>query len=68
MIVSSAIFAVDFLGPHDLSCHAISVIELVITITCFDVFGIDSQKLEILSFVIEILFQTFEQGREKSFW
>ena len=60
MIVSSTIFAVDFLGSNDLGCHTIGMMELVFTITRFDVFCIDSQKLEILSFVIEILFQTFE--------
>lgn len=67
MVISSTVFAVDFLSSNDLGSHTVSVVELVFAITGLDVFGVDSQKLEILALVVEVLLKTLEKWRKESF-
>ena len=45
MIVSTTIFAVNFLGTDNLGCDAVGVMLLVLTVASFDILGIDSKKL-----------------------
>ena len=59
--VCSAFFAVDLLGPDHLCRDTICMMLLIFAVASLDVLGIDSQKLEVLTFVVEILLQRLEQ-------
>jgi hypothetical protein len=58
MIVCSTGLAVDLLGPYYLGCYTVSMMLLVFAVASLDVLGVDSEELEILPLVVEVLFKT----------
>lgn len=61
MVVRPAVLAVYLLRPHHLRSHAVLVRILVFAIARLDVLHTDSQKLQVLPLVYEVLFQALEQ-------
>jgi hypothetical protein len=45
VVVSTAIFAIDFLGTNNLGGDAVGVMLLILTVTGFDILSIDSKEL-----------------------
>ena len=68
VVVSAAVLAVDLLRSHNLGRDAVGVDLLVLAVAGFDELGVDSKELQVLPFVLEVLLQALEQGRQKAVW
>jgi len=68
VVVSAAVLAVDLLSPHNLSRDAVGVNLLVLAVASLDELGVDSEELQVLPFVLEVLLQALEQRRQKAVW
>ena len=65
MVVSTAIFAIDFLRSDNLGSDAVSMNLLILTVAGLNELGIDPEELQVLPFVLEVFLQTLEQGRQE---
>ena len=67
MIVGAALTAVDLLRSNYLGGNTVCVHALMLAVAGLNELGVDAEVLQVLSFVVEVPFEAFEQGRQEAF-
>lgn len=67
MIECTAVFAVNLLGPNNLSRQTVLMCIFVITVACLDIFDTDPKELKILPLIVQVLLKALQKWRQKAF-
>lgn len=55
MVVGSTVLTVNLLSPDYLSCDTVGMVPLVLAVAWLNPPGVDSQELQVLALVVEVL-------------